>query len=361
MFSLTSSRFDGSFSARSAILAATAAAFLLVSAGQASADNNRDGRRNNLSKDLSRNDNRGGGGGGGGRGHDRGGDRDHHGGGGSHHDDHSHSSFSLSIGSGSCWPSGWGWGSGWSSTRSSGYHDHHDHDDWRYRRVVVNTCPSPAPVIVRPCPEPAVVVVDSYPSRVIERPLVIERPVIVDKPVVVEREVVVERPVIVNKPVEVRTQPQPSSYRDRELGDTYLRMGDFTNAVRVYGQYVATVGGKQDGTAVRNYGFGLLATGKPVEGVQNIASAYRIEPDMHKRPLTVQDLGGVRPYTQLLDASARAAETLNSSEAWLTLAILHNANNQRDAAVASIQKARDAGLATDLLDGFVLATAAPQR
>jgi hypothetical protein len=293
-----------------------------------------------------------------------------------HHDDHKHrsnSSVSIRIGSSwgnSCdtrWGNSWGnnWGNNWNRCD----------DDWR-RPVVVAPCPPPVTVIKPICPPPRpVVVVDSCPSPrpvVIERPVYVEREVVVEKPVYVDRPVIVERPapqpavqvidrpvyidkpVVIEKQVPVATLPASGSYRDREAGDAYLRMGDFSNAVRVYGNYVASAGGKQDGTAIRNYGLALIASGNEPEGFKNFATGYRLEPSMIDRPIAARDLGGATGYTKLLDSAVRSAEIQRTADAWLTVAVLQHANAQQTQALDALAKARDAGLENDLMDRFVV-------
>lgn len=337
------------FSARS--MATICGLALTLGASTSSALADRDdrgpGRYNNLVKKYD--DDRGG------RGHDRGHDRRRH------DDDHKHrsnSSFSIRIGS------SWGnsWGNNWNRCD----------DDWR-RPMVVAPCPPPVTVIKPICPPPRpVVVVDSCPPPrpvVIERPVYVEREVVVEKPVYVDRPVIVERPpavqvidrpvyvekpVVIEKQVPVATLPAPGSYRDREAGDAYLRMGDFTNAVRVYGNYVASAGGKQDGTAIRNYGLALIASGNEPEGFKNFATGYRIEPSMIDRPIAARDLGGATGYTKLLDSAVRSAEIQRTADAWLTVAVLQHANAQQTQALDALAKARDAGLENDLMDRFVV-------
>lgn len=350
------------FSAQSLATICGLALTLGASTSSALADHDgRDpGRYNNLVKKCD--DDRG-------RGHDRGRYDDHRR---DRCDDDRRSRSSVSIRFGSSWgnscDSRWGnsWGNNWNRCD----------DDWR-RPVVVAPCPPPVTVIKPICPPPRpVVVVDSCPPPrpvIVERPVyverevVVERPIYVDRPVIVERPpipapavqvidrpVYIEKPVVIEKQVPVATLPATGSYRDREAGDAYLRMGDFSNAVRVYGNYVASAGGKQDGTAVRNYGLALIASGNEPEGFKNFATGYRIEPSMIDRPIAARDLGGATGYTKLLDSAVRSAEIQRTADAWLTVAVLQHANAQQAQALDALAKARDAGLENDLMDRFVV-------
>lgn len=348
---------DGRLS-RSVVASAVAAAMTIACAGQALAADRGGRSQNNMNKQVY-----------GARWNGHGG----HGGGG-HHDDHSHSSFSLNIGIGSYgYGSGWSAGYGYSSGYGAGYGYGWRGSNWcgpTYYRPPV--C---APVVVAPCPPPVVVapyppviVRDSYYAPVtrtvvVSEPVVVERPVYVEKRVVVERPVTIEKKVIVEKVIErpapapepapaEPASPQTGNYRDRELGDAYLRIGDMTNAARVYGRYLAAW--DKDGTATRNLGLAQIATGHPQEGFKNIVTGYKLEPSLLDRPLRMEDIGGASAHSALLDQAARSADGLNTADAWLTVAMLQHMGGQKYAAISALQKARDAGLDTATLDAFTL-------
>lgn len=330
-----------------ALLALAGTAF----ASSAQADHFKPTAKNNINKQIydGRRDNDRGGGG-----RDRDHDRDHG----------SRSRVSINFGIGT------GYYGGYSSYRR--------YDDCRPRVYC------PPPVVVRPYCPPTVVVrdCDDYRYRYSPRPtVVVQEPVVVERPVYVERRVEVERPVVIEQPQQpvyvqqpvVQSQPvvqqvtyqtaavtaEAGTYRDRELGDAYLRMGDHGNAVRVYKRYLAAW--DKDGTATRNLGFAQIASGEAQDGFRNVAQGYRLEPDLAKRQLRPADLGGEVGYTRLLDAASRSADGVNTADAWLTVAILQHVGGKSDAAVTALQKSRDAGLGTDLLDQFTLQFSTPKN
>jgi tetratricopeptide (TPR) repeat protein len=186
----------------------------------------------------------------------------------------------------------------------------------------------------------------------------------------VDREGVVQAPAPQTVVVQQSAAPQPAvsadvrppvpnvrateqaSYRDRELGDAYLRMGDPDNAVRVYSKYLTAW--NADGTAVRNLGFAQVERGDAQEGARAVIRGYQLEPQMLQRPLAPSDFGGIGPFQRTLDNATRAAAGNNTPEGWLTVAILQHATGQREQAVIALQKSRDAGLDKNLLDQFTL-------
>lgn len=231
----------------------------------------------------------------------------------------------------------------------------------------------PPPVYVRPyCPPPRVIVnrYDNCSSGygvyvgspvVVERPVqVVEREVVVQAPpVVVEKPVYVQQPVVTQAVFSAEVRPaapaqaaEQPSYRDRELGDAYLRMGDPDNAVRVYSKYLTAW--NADGTAVRNLGFAQIARGDAQEGARSVVRGYQLEPTMLTRPLAPNDLGGNVIFQRMLDNATRAAAGNNTADAWLAVAILQHVAGQREQSVNALQRSRDAGLDKALLDQFTL-------
>ena len=155
-------------------------------------------------------------------------------------------------------------------------------------------------------------------------------------------------------------QSPPSStghYQDRELGDAYLRMGDFPNAARVYQRYLSAWNG--DGTVTRNLGLALIGKGDAARGLKLVSQGYRLEPTLFDRPLQPNDAGGPTNFQKLLDATTSAASGNNTPDGWFALAMMYQAMGNRDSAITALQKARDTGLDTTLLDAATLRIAGP--
>lgn len=260
------------------------------------------------------------------------------------------SSWSISIGTGG-W-GGWGWG-GYSSCGPS----------WSVGYTYGSGCwprtYCAPPVVVAPCPRPVYVapVCSTYvPARV-----VYTDPVIVQRPVTVER--VVEKPVYVDRVVTQAAAPKvvapepkvttsTGAYRDRELGDAYMRLGDWKNAVRVYGRYLEAW--DKDGTATRNLGLAQIANGAVEEGFRNVAKGYQLEPDLMERAVRTSDLGGEAALRAMIDAAVGGADSTNSAEGWFTVAVLRSLAGESDQAATALKRANAAGLGAELLDQLTL-------
>lgn len=254
----------------------------------------------------------------------------------------SRSSFSISIGGGDC-GSGVSFGAlyGTRGVYRGGWCD----DRPRYVSPVY--CPPPVvhcapPVVVAPvyCPPPRAVVVRSEPVY-IERPVVVERPVIVQT---------------VSAPVPPAPVPVVvASAQDRDLGTTYLRLGDLENAARLYQRYLGTY--SNDAFAQRGLGLAELGRGNALEGARWIAAAYRAERSLSVSPPSPEGVGGTAVYQRMLDTAVAHASQSPSPESWLSVAILQHGLGQRDASLQSMQRAREAGLEVGVLDSMTVAIA----
>lgn len=264
------------------------------------------------------------------------------------------SSWSISIGTG--WYGGWGWG-GYSSCGPS----------WSVGYGYGSACWPRSyyapPVVVAPCPTPVYVapVYSTYvPPRVVySQTAVVERPVtvakVVDSPVYVSQ--TVQQPAVVAKVAtqEPKVTTATGAYRDRELGDAYMRLSDWKNAARVYNRYLRAW--DQDGTATRNLGLAQIAAGEVKEGFANVARGYQLEPDLMDRPVKVSNLGGDAALQTMIDEAVRGADIEKTADGWFTVAVLRSITGDSDQAANARQRAKDAGLSADLLDQLTLQVA----
>jgi hypothetical protein len=259
----------------------------------------------------------------------------------------SRSSFSISIGD--C---GTSFSAGYRDGYRGGYGGYrNDWCDSRPRYVAPVYCPPP----VRYCPPPVVYAPAYCPPPVVVRsePVYVERPVYVDRPVVVERPVVVQT---VSAPVPPAPVPAVvASSQDRDLGTTYLRLGDLDNAARLYQRYLGTY--SNDAFAQRGLGLVELGRGNALEGSRWIAAAYRAERTLAVSPPSPEGVGGTAVYQRMLDTAVAQATRAPSPEGWLSVAILQHGTGQRDAALQSLQRARETGLDVSLLDAMTAAVA----
>lgn len=255
----------------------------------------------------------------------------------------SYSSFSISIGDcGSSLSYGALYGTR-GVYRGRGWCD----DGPRYVAPVY--CP-PKPVVY--CPPPVVVAPAYCPPPVVVR----SEPVYVERQVVVERPVVVQQPVVVSAPIPPSpVAPPPTSVQDRDLGTTYLRLGDLENAARLYQRYLAAY--SNDPYAQRGMALAELGRGNALEGTRWMAAAYRGERSLAVSPPSPEGVGGTAVYQRMLDSAVLHAGQARTPEAWLSVAVLQHGLGQREASLQSLQRAREAGLDVTLLDAMTGAVA----
>jgi len=252
---------------------------------------------------------------------------------------------SIGISLGDC---GSSFAFGYSSGYRGGYRGGYWNNSCGPRYVAPVYCPPP----VAYCPPP---VTYCAPAPVIVRsaPVYVERPVYVDRPVVVERPVVVQT---VSAPVPPAPVPVVvASAQDRDLGTTYLRLGDLDNAARLYQRYLATY--SNDAYAQRGLGLVELGRGNALEGSRWLASAYRTDRTLTLSPPSPEGVGGTAVYQRMLDTAVGYADQARTPESWLSVAVLQHGLGQREAALQSMQRAREAGLEVAMLDAMTLATA----
>jgi hypothetical protein len=145
----------------------------------------------------------------------------------------------------------------------------------------------------------------------------------------------------------VESLPAPASASDllstseRQLGDTYMRLGDWESAVRVYSEHVARYPG--DVEALRSLGIALIAMGQVEAGVTHVERAYRIDPTLAQRHFNASLLNE-RSLQGILDHAAQRASISNRAEPWLAVAVLMQAQGKHDAARSALDRARELGL-----------------
>jgi tetratricopeptide (TPR) repeat protein len=138
---------------------------------------------------------------------------------------------------------------------------------------------------------------------------------------------------------------------DRELADTYLRLGDPDNAARVYEQHLAKHPG--DAQALRGMGLAQIAAGRLTDGVEQIQRAYRVDPSLAGRPVTPQDVfAGPEDFQRVLDLTTRTANGSNSASAWLASAVMLQADGRNGPARSALERAKSAGLDASIYDWF---------
>jgi tetratricopeptide (TPR) repeat protein len=137
---------------------------------------------------------------------------------------------------------------------------------------------------------------------------------------------------------------------DRELADTYLRLGDPDNAARVYQQHLARYPG--DAEAARSLGMAQLSAGRLNEGVEQIQQAYRMDPSLASRPISQDLLASPQDFERVLDLTTRAANASNAPGAWLASSAILQAGGSDAAARAALERARSAGLEDRVFDSM---------
>jgi tetratricopeptide (TPR) repeat protein len=153
-------------------------------------------------------------------------------------------------------------------------------------------------------------------------------------------------------------QPLPSATRpeellsasDRELGDNYLRLGDFQSAARVYQRHLSTFPG--DAVAYRSLALALLSDRRVDEAGPVMLRAYAINPGLASRPIAPELLGDPNRVRLLTDDATRTADRAGTPAAWLSAAVLLQSQGKLDAARNALSRARSLGLELPVFEAF---------
>lgn len=169
--------------------------------------------------------------------------------------------------------------------------------------------------------------------------------------------------------VYVQALPSPASdaelanTTDRELADTYFKLGDTASALRVYQRHVGRHPG--DVLAVRSMGFAMIDLGDTENGVRQVERAYRIDPTLARAPFDRQQLRDADTFGDTLDRVTALAGKLDSkpeaSAAWLTVAVMMQADGRNEPARSALDKAKEAGLNTKVVEELGAATPLENR
>jgi tetratricopeptide (TPR) repeat protein len=143
--------------------------------------------------------------------------------------------------------------------------------------------------------------------------------------------------------------PQPRVTTGADLGHTYLQLGDGESAMRVLMDHIRDY--PNDTQAIRAIAMAYLMLGEAENGIRQIGRAYRQSPWLASRPLT--GLLSPQDHGYMLDIATQVAVQQNSADAWLTVAVLMQAEGRFNAARQAAQRARNAGLAPEVADTFI--------
>ncbi len=144
---------------------------------------------------------------------------------------------------------------------------------------------------------------------------------------------------------------QPPTLTELEQADLALALGEPEEAVRRYQQYASDHDESAD--VVRSLGLALFEAGRIDEAFATMALAYEQDPTLASRPVAASALeGGEAKMLDRVRLAVRHAHKLKTGSAWLTVAVLMQAQERDRVALTMAERARDAGLAEPIYDQF---------
>lgn len=297
--------------------------------------------------------------------------------------------------------------SSWSSyDRGSGvsvsFSSFNRYDDCRSGIQYVGSCPPPVvvhrPVYVDPCPPRPVVIhrpvyVDPCPPVVVSRPVIVQRPVVVERPVVIERPVVyqptvysdttevteqpivrtvyspsttvVSRPVVTKRVIVEETPVVTPSTRTTTTVEstTQVILTPYQAALEAIkdkkpgeavDQLTAHIGANpSDLRAARVLAVMLTEQKNTGEAVRVVIDAYKRDPALARQPVDAAELNiGTGRLRDISNEAERYASKMRTGSAYLTVAMLMQAEGRHAEALDMIARASQAGLDQGIASTF---------
>lgn len=141
-----------------------------------------------------------------------------------------------------------------------------------------------------------------------------------------------------------------------EKGDVKLSEGDAQAAIGYYVQHLDVE--KDDALAARSLALALIDAGRIDQGAATMLLAYEKNPSvLANQPIRPSQVaGGVREFRKLMTDAVQYANRTKLASAWLSAAVLAQAEGRKDVAANLVAKAKQAGLSGETLRQMELAT-----
>ncbi len=138
-------------------------------------------------------------------------------------------------------------------------------------------------------------------------------------------------------------EPEPVVLTLEERAGLELGYGDAERAIALYREHLEA--DPEDMGAVRGLGVALLAADRPEDAIATIRYAYVTDPSLANDPMGTW-IGGddVREVRALVNRAVRHANRVESASAWLTVAVLMQAEGRVGPGEKMLERAAELGL-----------------
>ena len=151
-----------------------------------------------------------------------------------------------------------------------------------------------------------------------------------------------------------QAQPQPAEpLTDDELAARKLGAGHADDAIDLYRAFLRD--NPDDAGAMRGLALALLADSRFKEGVAMMAMAYRTDPLLADEAIDALLFESQKGLRSEVRRCVIHANRTGLASAWLTVAVLMQAEDRDDRALKMLERARDAGLDTVVADSLLRA------
>lgn len=144
---------------------------------------------------------------------------------------------------------------------------------------------------------------------------------------------------------------QPPQLTELEQADLALALGDAEEAVLRYQAYADTH--EESAEVVRSLALALFESGRIEESAATMALAYERDPALASSPVEASALeGDESEMGDRVQRAVRFAHKVETSSAWLTVAVLMQAQERNRVAMTMADRAKDAGLSEPVYNAF---------
>lgn len=159
--------------------------------------------------------------------------------------------------------------------------------------------------------------------------------------------------VVVGPPVFVQAAPAPAAepaepepMTNLQLADALLHWDEPERAIGYYQAHLAE--NPTDAGALRSMGMALIDAGRIPEGVATVMLAHERNPLLARTPVLQDIFGRGEDMRRNLNRVSVHANRVNSASAWLTLAVMMQAEGRTRPAINMVDRAEQVGLGSEI-------------
>lgn len=143
-----------------------------------------------------------------------------------------------------------------------------------------------------------------------------------------------------------------------DLAEAFLHWDEPERAITLYQEYLAE--NPENASVIRMLGLALIDAGRLQEGVASLSMAYDLDPNLARDPVLQDVFGPTEDLRRNLTRVSVYANRVNSASAWLTLAVLMQAEGRTRPASNMVERAERVELGEEIVTAMYAALGTPR-